>query len=328
MADAFNALVAAIKSIWGLLAIGVGVAGIVWKATEKIEAGLTDDTKLTIGVWLLDRKKVGPRIQIWPDTFARVFDRVFGSKHLSWTCFWRSAVVSLALYSVTKLLVAPAYYGSFASVPSLTIGAFTNVIPDYISLLETRYSLRFMVNRKAVIVLAVLVFDLFFTAYIGASSTHAFNVSFQQLQNEDHRLYDTGSGGWVPMRINPWWQVYYGAKAFGERLVFPGNWFSADSYLPEKLFPFMHAFPGQQLPQGYSWMLLSIYIPSFFTSAWLWLYAGSGLLLRIALRYDTCFDWFNGHFDIAKKPLYSVGLVSGALFVVIWSVAVIAWKLL
>lgn len=55
------------------------------------------------------------------------------------------------------------------------------------------------------------------------------------------------------------------------------------------------------------------YFPAFFTSIWLWLYAGSGFLLKAARRFDIGFDWFNRHFDIEKKPLQSIGLVAGAL---------------
>src|ERR1035437_8772791 len=42
---------------------------------------------------------------------------------------------------------------------------------------------------------------------------------------------------------------------------------------------------------------------AFFTSIWLWLYAGSGFILKAARRFDIGFDWFNRKFDIEKKPL-------------------------
>ncbi len=63
--------------------------------------------------------------------------------------------------------------------------------------------------------------------------------------------------------------------------------------------------------------------PAFFTSIWLWLYAGSGFLLKAARRFDIGFDWFNRKFDIEKKPLSAIGLVAGALVAVVWWIVVL-----
>jgi hypothetical protein len=53
------------------------------------------------------------------------------------------------------------------------------------------------------------------------------------------------------------------------------------------------------------------------------LYAGSGFILRAARRFDIGFQWFNRKFDIEKKPLSAIGLVSGALVAIAyWTVAV------
>ena len=60
------------------------------------------------------------------------------------------------------------------------------------------------------------------------------------------------------------------------------------------------------------------WLPTFFTSIWLWLYAGSGFLLKAARRFDIGFDWFNRKFDIEKKPLSSIGLVAGAIVAVVY----------
>ena len=80
------------------------LAGIVWKFFERVESVLTDQTKLEIAVWLLG-VKFRQKIEPWPDTFAKVFDRVFGEKHLSWKCFWRSSVASTILALVSTSLI-------------------------------------------------------------------------------------------------------------------------------------------------------------------------------------------------------------------------------
>jgi hypothetical protein len=68
------------------------------------------------------------------------------------------------------------------------------------------------------------------------------------------------------------------------------------------------------------------FYPALFTSIWLWLYAGSGFLLRFARRFDIGFHWFNSKADIEHKPLSAIGLVAGALVAVIWwTVLIVKW---
>jgi hypothetical protein len=55
------------------------------------------------------------------------------------------------------------------------------------------------------------------------------------------------------------------------------------------------------------------FYPALFTSIWLWLYAGSGFLLKAARRFDIGFLWFNSKADIEKKPLSAIGLVAGSI---------------
>jgi len=75
-------------------------------------------------------------------------------------------------------------------------------------------------------------------------------------------------------------------------------------------------------------LLLSSFniLASFFTSIWLWLYAGAGFLLKFARRFDKSLGWFNRRFDIEKHPLSSIGLVAGALVAVLYWAALIVSK--
>jgi len=79
MPDALTTMSHLINSPPGQLAAGGVLAGIVWKVSERVEAVLTDQTKLEVAVWLLDRKRLGPIFQNWPETFARAFDRLLFS---------------------------------------------------------------------------------------------------------------------------------------------------------------------------------------------------------------------------------------------------------
>jgi len=96
MADALDTITKLINSPPGQLAAGGVLAGVVWKFFERIEAVLTDDTKKEIAVWLLGRKKLSPTFEQWPDTFAKIFDRVFTQNAISTLCFARSMIASMA----------------------------------------------------------------------------------------------------------------------------------------------------------------------------------------------------------------------------------------
>ena len=54
-------------------------------------------------------------------------------------------------------------------------------------------------------------------------------------------------------------------------------------------------------------------VAAFISSIWLWLYAISGVLIRIGRRSEVILNWFTRRFDIEKKPLRALGLVAGAL---------------
>src|ERR1035437_5148429 len=101
MPDTLTTITKLIQSPPGQVVAGGVLAGMVWKFFERVEAVLTDQTKLEVAVWLVGRKPLGPKIGPWPDTFAKVIDRVFGTKHLSWKCFWRSCGASLLMSMVT-----------------------------------------------------------------------------------------------------------------------------------------------------------------------------------------------------------------------------------
>ena len=311
MADVFTAIAKFTNSPPGQLAAGGVLAGIVWKFFERVEAVLTENTKLEIAVWLLDRKKLSPTFQSWPDTFAKVFDRVFGDRHLSWKCFWRSAVISIFLYAMTFVL------GSFEGLatinflrstgnlpienitlslqPILPLFVTIAIIGDYCALLETRLLLAFARRFPySVIIIGCMLGDLIVTCYI-ADFVWFINQMFAV-------RFSTYDYHW-PKMLNRVLPVLRGSVVF-----------------------YLHSTaPKLYIPRIYA--LLWFY-PAFFTSIWLWLYAGSGFILKAVRRFDIGFDWFNRKFDIEKKPLQSIGLVAGALVAVVYWAAVVVARVL
>src|SRR5579864_3676343 len=110
-ADVLDTIANLINSPPGQLVAGAALAGIVWKFFERVEAVLTDSTKKDIAQWLRVRNFesgiLTDEALNWPNTFAEVFDRVFGKKHLSLNCFLRSVLASFVLGIALVVFVIP-----------------------------------------------------------------------------------------------------------------------------------------------------------------------------------------------------------------------------
>jgi hypothetical protein len=161
----------------------------------------------------------------------------------------------------------------------IVYGFISNVVPDFISLIETRYILNFMQqSQSAFAQLIGVIVDLALTLAISLVTAHIILSTV---------WYDSPfAWKWTPLAI----------------LGHP-----TDSR------------------QNHRW--LTIVIPAFLTSIWIWLYAGSGFLLKAARRFVIGFAWLNRHFDIEKKPLQSIGLVAGAIVAVVYWGAVVVMRL-
>jgi|HubBroStandDraft_6_1064221.scaffolds.fasta_scaffold345944_2 hypothetical protein len=250
-------------------AAGVILFGVVWGFFKGVESVLTDDTKLEIAIWLVGVKPLGPLVQPWPETFAKLFDRVFGKRHLTWRCFWRSSIASLLSYIGCSFLLTSSTL--FDMLGQLPVVLFVAVVPDYVSLLKTRRFIGSLERHRSVAIQSIVLFLDFLTGLILAAI--------------------------LPVLLTLVFYVIFG----GLRLP-----------------------SGEGLPKGSFVGIMADYpvepnmVASFFSSIWLWLYAGSGFLLKLARRFDIGFDWFNRKFDIEKKPLSAIGLVAGAIVAVLW----------
>jgi hypothetical protein len=296
MADGPTTLTRLINSPPGQLVAGGILAGIVWKFFERVEAVLTDQTKFEIPVWLVGRKKFGPKVQPWPETFARVFDRVFGKKHLSWKCFARSCAFSLVTMFLANVYLIIYFYliGRVYLFDLLFLSCYyaaVNLLPDYLSLLKARLAINWMAHVSSITKYGLLIEDLLLSVAI-AVVAHA--IAFSILM--------AGSGAYDG------WSLY--------TLVRTDVFNILTHFLTG--YDALNRLTGMDATAP-----VLFWPPALFSSAWLWLYAGSGFLLKAARRFDIGFDWFNRRFDIEKKPLQSIGLVAGALVAIVYWTAVI-----
>jgi len=130
---------------------------------------LPDSSKASLALWLM-----GTSENTWAKQFGGFFDGVFGKKHFS-----LRRIVTSALFSVVSVLVLYVMFTHILGITTvrvddgmavedvLVLGLIINILPDYLSLIETRWLLkRFERVRSFSGQLAVLALDFAFSGAI------------------------------------------------------------------------------------------------------------------------------------------------------------------
>lgn len=102
-----------------------------------------------------------------PSTFADLLDRLFGSRPRSWRFFARSVIAStifLVIIAIIWLFLNREYVSQTPStsypVVILVLAFFINFVPDYLSLIKSRFLIRRMQGRGSVTIFLLLLVDL------------------------------------------------------------------------------------------------------------------------------------------------------------------------
>lgn len=285
------------------------ITGGVWALFERAETVANDETRAGISRWLRDLDPAGS-VATWPSTFLEVFDRIFGIKHFSLKCFLRSSVASILSVLITTLILGALRTEGFTElVQSLDIGffgalfiatAFFNFIPDYLSLLESRYVIRWMARKPSINRIFLLTaFDLVATAVIASlifltigvvmvtPSGQKISIGFKDIMTDTLSL----SSKYGPLQtVDIFFETDSGAVT-EVRLHSP--------------MPFA------------IW-----YYSAFFTSVWVWLYALSGTVVKLGEYLGIWIGRIRSLMDIERKPLRCMGLVSNFLITVLYLIMV------
>ena len=245
MIDLFEALSA--NSLSSLIT----VAAFFFAFSRFVSQHLKQEVKDDVALWLM-----GSREADWHQLFIQLFDNIYGEYHFSLRCFLRSCMTSLISVSAVALAYAilnvadfNENIGSYAYIAILCV--LINFIPDYLSLLQTRYLLKRLSRSPSTL------------------------ASFGLL--------------WIDLIVS---------------LCIVGGYIGAILLLS----------PGiilNLLDVGGLFFLSIFVVSSLTTSLFSWLYFLSSSWLRLfrksALRY----------FDVKNKPLESIALISGGLFLAI-----------
>jgi len=263
-----------------VLVTGLGIFGVVLGFFWKVEDVASKDAKRTIADWL-NRVQLEYPIGTWPNQFSSLFDRIFGERHFTFRCFFRSSIASLcSVFVITAVWVIfhqqqirsldwdhPDFYS--VMLPSILI---LNLFIDYTSLLESRYIIGLMgktqSKTKSLFLLAV---DFFATGILFFLATPFVSVIVG---------------------------VLVGAQTF--EIFF--------DMIPAF---FQNAGFGQIdsccLPFG-------IYLYStYFTSVWVWLYVVSGGFIRLVGLFKWALHYLQWFLDIDGHPIRCIGIVAGLL---------------
>ena len=253
------------------------VTGLIWKLFERCEKAATDEARKIASNWML-KYKPGENISRLSDIFCNIFDDVFGKKHLSWKCFIRSCIASTISVFVVLLIwigLRPNEAGNIDLSSSLTCICtwilILNLVPDYLSLLQTRLIVAKIKTQPKNNAIWLLI-DLILTSIIAIS---VWLILFLVRSFFVYSLTDDSVGNFDEL-----WATF-------EMILPLENDDSPDVPSPGVVF--------------YS---------TFFTSVWLWLYMISGMLTQLSNSVNNVFGFINRFFFRDDQPFISLGAIS------------------
>ncbi|KIG18274.1 hypothetical protein DB30_01383 [Enhygromyxa salina] len=261
---------------------------------------LAGDRKRELGGWLIDELPAEARVDALPKAFIEWFDqlfrtrsvRVFGAQ-IQLPSFWRSALASfLALCAASVVWIANK--GGFSQPPTSTTNlslllllyggatVVTNIIPDYLSLVESRFVLGKMSQTRSLLgKLAWLAVDVVATAAI--------------------------------VFCFLWGSAYLLLPLVPEDSLYAVGCLTRDSFDLDRMIDIAIAGLTFSTPPGtINYDVSGIYIfSSFFTSFWVWLYLGSSLLVRLAQLIPGLRGFLRRACRVQDYPLRVLAVVSG-----------------
>lgn len=244
---------------------------------------------------------LGDWISGWPREFIRVFDSVFGRRFISWRFFLSSCCASLSalfvLYVAFFLILDVSLSEYLDTFPQGTMAlglikiAVGNLLPDYLSLIETRYLLGRLGDRpKPRKVLLCLVLDFIATITIFALIFPTFT------------FLNIVALGHVPFEL--------------------GQFVSAYETVTPIIFGYL-LFPTLDIGSSYLFEDLIQFWTTFFTSVWLWLFGLALLIATAGERFGgPVWLWLRDRIlDFDEKPILSLGWLASAVTLVGFMIA-------
>lgn len=185
-----NSLPAIFSSIEVQAVEGLGVFYAVYKFFKTIDENLNAEAAAEIANWILGSGGADQG-KTWPDFFATIFGRIFGTKQLSWTCIGRSGFITC----MSMALIAPWVVLSRGTRPDKDFILFVvptqilaSVVPDYFCILITRTCISIMRRYRSILFAVILLL-------IATCLSYLLSVSTPFAADEIEKLLRRGSIG-------------------------------------------------------------------------------------------------------------------------------------
>ena len=278
----------------------VGIGPLLWylitfKLMWDADSLLADEARTAYSNRLRQIEVSGGFADRWPSFFILSFDKFFGEKIISAARFKRSVAVSTTVVGMVTIawggtspeLFKAAYERvgrDWASMYSAVIVAawFFNLLPDFISAVETRYLMGRIANyRSRAAATVIIVLDLIFTTLIFVLTYHAV-IHFLPIALD------------ISKNLRKYWELfeYY-------------NYWESLSWMFRNAPTMSVDTPGQ--------LTIGIFFYStFFASIWLWVFVlahFSMLAIRPLTRLVGGLKWI----DSTIYPLRAIGFVAGGI---------------
>jgi hypothetical protein len=314
-------------------AVYLMLCGAIYALFNITESLLKKNLLQDIARWIMDSRP-NTAGTAWAASFIMLFDSVFAVKRtvrgFKIPSFIRSSIASLIfallLWGIMKfngieLVVdqmkmfpdswaADGTWGAVleALVFTLALSIFFNVLPDFLSLIETRYILKKIQSAAGLrYIVALLLIDIIFTlmiAFIGSMVADGlFPLVNFMLEGLVRGQFDTATLAewWIPYNIGDLFQAY------GTVLMILDP---ADA-------------GGVKSNQAY-YCAVFIY-STFLTSLWIWLYALSGLVVRAGIKVKSLNKFISATFRVNERPLSVLGgICISIVSIVFWGVQLVS----
>ena len=289
----------------GVMGMTVTLALMAYLLFRQADQDLRPHMKALAGRWLLPQ--TGKATVSTPDAFLRLFEAVFGSRHLSWRCLWRSALASTLwflvflaafhaleprgnisnLFGVKESVQAA---GAYLLIFLFIVGP-ANILGDYLSLWETRMCLRVATLRPSMLIFIIAIDAVLTLCIVMAGFFLAMYI-----------IIRIGSP-WALEQLSSWSVVTEHARFFLKAasldlIHIPGM---EDSYSPD-----------------FALIVGPILGTAYLTSLWLWLVVLLTPITRLLVwSHQGSLTALGRLFDVEAKPFTALGFLMALLILTI-----------
>lgn len=260
-----------------------GVTAFFWVLFERADKVAKPEVRKSISKFLRNLE-FGRSLNEWPKNFCLVFDSIFGERHFSWKCIFRSALASIIsvwfLFGIFSLFCTKIaeMMANMIYIARLTLFfvliLIINVFFDYLSLLETRLILRQFGDQPTLLrIIAFLILDVVATVAIITIPFFSWPLIFGGFNSAIRAIKDFYSV-WI--------------------------WF-----------------------KGTEPILAVFFYSTFFTSVWVWIYALVSIFVLILRKTERVWAFLKNIFlDIENKPILAMGWIASMIVTIIFIISI------